>query len=157
MTLAFLKSPLGENPVVSEAVYRVPPKRVFRAWTEPEEIRSWFGHEPFCLERVELDLRPGGEWMFVFKGASFRAVRGEYLEVVPNALLVFTWRHEGTKDGGTVEVSPMSKVTVRFASRGAGTILTIVHEDIADTTARRNVSQGWSRALQSLTDRLGPQ
>ena len=155
MTLEFLKSPLGGDPVVSEAVFQAPPERVFRAWTDPEEIRSWFGHEPFCLENVELDLRPGGKWLFAFKGPSFRAVCGEYLEVLPNTLLVFTWRHEEAQESGAVEVSPKSKVTVRFASDGAGTILTITHEDIADDSARRNVSQGWGRALQSLTDVVG--
>lgn len=155
MTLAFLKSPLGDSPVISEAVYQAPPERVFRAWTEPEEIRSWFGHEPFCLERVELDLRPGGKWMFAFKGSSFRAVCGEYLEILPNTRLVFTWRHEQAEDGGAVETSPTSKVTVRFASSGAGTILTVVHQDIADDAARRNVSEGWGRALESLTDTVG--
>lgn len=39
-----------------------PREDVFRAWTEPDEIRRWWGPGEFTCPEAEVDLRPGGEY-----------------------------------------------------------------------------------------------
>lgn len=46
MTLPFLKSALGTEPVVVEGIFAASVERVYRAWTEPEELKAWFGLKP---------------------------------------------------------------------------------------------------------------
>ena len=43
MSLPFLKSPPGETPVIVEGLFAASPDRVFRAWTEADEVLKWFG------------------------------------------------------------------------------------------------------------------
>lgn len=38
----FLKSEPGMEPVMVEGLFRASPARVFRAFTEPDQVRCWF-------------------------------------------------------------------------------------------------------------------
>ena len=40
--------------------FRASPAQVFRAWTEPEEIKAWFGLQKNDVTKAEIDLRVGG-------------------------------------------------------------------------------------------------
>jgi len=152
VNLPFLRSLPGDDPVISEASFRSSPEKVFRAWTEPEEVISWFGRAPGSLERAHIDLRVGGEWRFEFDSAkeTYSAVTGEYLEIQDNALLKFSWRHERMEDGELTS-SATSHVSVLFEPQGDGTLLTVKHAGVATSEARRNVAGGWSAALSSMT------
>lgn len=154
--LEFLQSPLGQDPVISQAVLPVAPDRIFRAWTVPEEIKSWFGQEPYSVQHVELDLRVGGKWLFVFDASrdSHNSVSGEYLEIVPNNRLAFTWCHKRIGNDGILQTSPISKVLVTIEAHGLSSVLTVNHRNTATADSRHNVSVGWSRSLQSLTNKL---
>lgn len=40
--------------------FAAPVARVWRAWTEPEDLRRWWGPTGFACPRAEADVRPGG-------------------------------------------------------------------------------------------------
>ena len=64
---------------------------VFKALTEADELMRWFP------TRVESDPRPGGKFRFSweFENASENgSQQGEYVEVVPNRKLSYTWTAE---------------------------------------------------------------
>jgi uncharacterized protein YndB with AHSA1/START domain len=44
-----------------------PPAEVFRAWTDPEQIRRWWGPGEFTCPEAEVDLRPGGSYRLVMQ------------------------------------------------------------------------------------------
>ncbi|HET9350612.1 MAG TPA: SRPBCC domain-containing protein, partial [Burkholderiales bacterium] len=74
--------------------YAAAPEKVWRAWTDPEAIKRWFGPGPGePVSAAELDLRVGGRFRIVFGGADGNAneCAGVYKEVVPNRRLAFTW------------------------------------------------------------------
>ena len=48
-------------------VIDAPREEVFRAWTDPEEIKRWFGPGEFKTPEAEVDLRPGGSYRFVMQ------------------------------------------------------------------------------------------
>ncbi len=152
----FLKSKLGEDPVVCEILLSASPARVFKAWTDPEEIKSWFGHEPFSVEKADIELRVGGTWLFVFDNSKehYNAIGGEYLVIEENARLSFTWRHEWADESGTIRHSPVSEVNVVFAASGMSTALTLTHRNLSTDEARRNVSGGWGPAFRALTEKF---
>ena len=41
---------------------------VFRAWSEPEHLKNWWGPDGFTNTFLEFDLRPGGKWRFIMHG-----------------------------------------------------------------------------------------
>ena len=152
MSVDFLKSPLGEDPVVAEALFVASPERLFRAWTDPEEIPHWFGRTPNSVKAASIDLRTNGAWRFEFEAeeGTVNAVHGTYLHIDPNRKLVFSWIHEMTGGDGFLESTPASIVTVTFKPTETGTRLRIRHEGTASESGRRGVGDGWSRAVASL-------
>jgi len=133
--------------------YTVPVERVFRAWTDPEALRQWFGPEKSGKVLVsETDLKIGGRYRIVVETPSGEQHRvgGVYREIVPNEKLVFTWAWESTPERESV-------VTVRMKRAGDGTDLTLTHEQFFDEPARDRHQQGWTKTLEQLGDYLWEQ
>ena len=127
--------------------YPVAPEKVWRAWTDPQAVKKWWGpggNEPVSL--AELDLRVGGRFRIVFGGPDGKAheCAGIYREIVPNRRLVFTW----TWPNSTPERE--SLVTVTLKPDGDGTMLTLLHEMFFDEDARDRHSKGWVGTLDKL-------
>ena len=66
-----------------------PPAQVFEAWTRPEHVTCWWdaGGEP--LSRCDIDLRPGGAFLFVSATRSDHPFSGTYHEIAPPHRLTF--------------------------------------------------------------------
>jgi uncharacterized protein YndB with AHSA1/START domain len=47
-------------PFIHEWRIRAPRQRVFKAWTDVNELKHWFGPKGVNIETATLDLRPGG-------------------------------------------------------------------------------------------------
>jgi len=96
--------------------------------------------------RAESDPRVGGHYRIVMRnpdsGEEFD-VAGVFREVVPNEKLVYTWAWSGTRERESL-------VTVTFKSDGAGTLLTLTHEQFFDEDARDRHNHGWEGALAKL-------
>ena len=56
------------NEITATRLYDAPRELVFRMWTEPEHIRQWWGPRGFTTTIQEMDVRPGGVWLFVMHG-----------------------------------------------------------------------------------------
>ena len=57
-----------EREIVLSRVIAAPRSRVFQAFTDPSRITRWFGPEGFTIETLEIDIREGGRWRFVYTG-----------------------------------------------------------------------------------------
>jgi uncharacterized protein YndB with AHSA1/START domain len=92
-----------------------PARLVFEAWTKAESFRQWWVPKSLgmALSSCEMDVRVGGGYRLVF--ANSMAFFGRYLEVVPNARLV--WTNEESPDGAVT--------TVTFEEQGGKTLLTL--------------------------------
>ena len=85
-----------------------PARIVFEAWTKPELMKRWWVPKsvPMSLVACEMDVRVGGTYRLTFKTESIPAMDffGRYIEVVPNARLVWTNEESGA-DGSTTTVT----------------------------------------------------
>jgi uncharacterized protein YndB with AHSA1/START domain len=127
--------------------YAAAPDKVWRAWTDPQALKKWWGPgpgEPVSL--AELDVRAGGRFRIVFGGPDGKAheCAGVYKEVVPNRKLVFTWSWPNT----TPERE--SLVTITFRAAGKGTELEFRHEQLFDEKVRDDHQRGWSSSFDKL-------
>jgi len=66
-----------------------PPAQVFEAWTRPEHVASWWDAGGARLERCEIDLRPGGNFLFVSPSRPDHPFSGTYREIAPPDRLIF--------------------------------------------------------------------
>ena len=139
---------LKEKPSLTlNRSYPVPPERVWRAWTDPQALKRWFGpggEDPVSL--AQLDVRVGGRFRIVFGGPDGKAhdVQGVYKEVVPNRKLVFTW----TWPNSTPERE--SVITIELRAAGRGTELVFRQEQFSDSTVRDNHRRGWTESFVKL-------
>jgi uncharacterized protein YndB with AHSA1/START domain len=127
--------------------YPVAPEKVWRAWTDPEAVKRWWGPgpgEPVSL--AELDVRVGGRFRIVFGGpdGKMHECAGTYKEVVPNRKLVFTWSWPNTTP------ERVSVVTIVFKDLNGKTELMFTHEQLFDEKVRDDHKRGWSSSLDKL-------
>ena len=122
------------------------PKRVFQAWTTPEEVKLWAAPGPTLgVPVAEIDLRVGGGYRIHMRepsGKEYRVV-GTYREVDPPRRLVYTWSWE--TDPTVVD----SIVTVEFHDRGGSTEVVLRHEGLP-TEKRAGHEVGWNGSLDKL-------
>lgn len=142
----FLKSDPGQEPVVVEGLFRATPSRVFRAFTESDDVSAWFVPKAGSLVSVEIDLKVGGKWCFVIEKTRERQVHfeGEYLVVDAPDRLEFSWRHVQEFADGKREATDSSRVIITFTEAGQATEVTLRHEAIRSEDARRGVGGGWN-------------
>jgi len=129
--------------------YPVAPEKVWRAWTDAEAVKRWWGPgpgEPVSL--AELDVRVGGRFRIVFGGpdGKMHECAGVYKEVVPNRKLVFTWHWPNSTP------ERVSVVTIIFKEVNGETDLLFKHEQLFDEKARDDHKRGWSASLDKLAD-----
>ncbi|HEX6270422.1 MAG TPA: SRPBCC domain-containing protein [Anaerolineales bacterium] len=77
------------NSFVEQSVTIKSPRHVvFNALTDADQLMRWFP------TRVESDPRPGGKFKFVWEFANPKengSQEGNYVEIVPNEKLSYTW------------------------------------------------------------------
>jgi uncharacterized protein YndB with AHSA1/START domain len=141
-----------EKPFLAlDRTYPVAPEKVWRAWTDPEAVKRWWGPTPGePVSVAELDVRVGGRFRIVFGGPDGKAheCAGVYREVVPNRKLVFTWCWPNSTP------ERVSVVTISFLASGKGTELSFRHAQLFDEKARDDHKRGWTGLLEKLDQYL---
>jgi uncharacterized protein YndB with AHSA1/START domain len=137
--------PEGALRLVVRRIIEAPPERLFRAWTEPEQLMKWWGPPPARCPQAEVDLRVGGKYRIAnaFPDGSVIWISGEFESISPPRELIYSWRLEGS-EGGT------ERVTVRFKGSGNRTEVVVIHERIVSTETRDRHEKGWNGCLDGL-------
>lgn len=134
--------------VVAEIDIAAPPERVFKAISDPGEIRR---RSPE-LDVYEMDLRVGGAWRLEmhpsqpYKGFSVIRHDGEILELDPPRLLVYTWFGNFHKD-------PKLRSIVRWelTPTANGTHVKVTHSGLTqDPESAKDYAGGWPGVLDEL-------
>jgi uncharacterized protein YndB with AHSA1/START domain len=125
-----------------------PTDRVYDAWTDPAQLRQWFGPEGVRTRNITADVRVGGNyrWDLTSPEGEQLSAFGEYKELVPGKTIVFTWQWDDDEDWENWT----SVVTIELFERGGGTELRFRHEQLPSEESRDRHNEGWN----SLLDRL---
>ena len=125
-----------------------PPARVFRAWTEPDEVAAWMGCGPDFEFRLEVWEPWVGGRVRAWAGQDGQGgtMEGTFLELNPVSQLAYSW-------------GPAT-VTVQFEESEGGTRLTVRFQcppgwfgaSAEELTALQ--SRGWGQSLERLEVRL---
>src|SRR5579862_4309348 len=124
--------------------FNAPPQKVYAAWTDPQKLAHWMGPTGTEAVQAECDLRVGGRYAIkMIMSKDEHNVSGVYREIVPNEKLVFTWAWRSTPERESL-------VAVTFKKDGDGTIMTLLHEQFFDETARDDHNRGWTGTMDKL-------
>ena len=135
-----------EHVLLFTRVFDAPRSKVFRAWTDPEQLVQWYAPEGFSVAFLEMDVRPGGAWRKCMRSPEGKDYwrHGTYLEVVAPQRLVFTYFSD---DPASTPEHP-TVVTMVFEDQGAKTLMTFRQEAFESVAARDSHRHGWTSCMQ---------
>jgi uncharacterized protein YndB with AHSA1/START domain len=142
----------GQDPKNLELVivrqFAVAQDRVWKALTEPDQLRQWLGPHGMNAELSSGELRVGGQWSLVMTGQpemQFEAV-GEYLAIEPEHLLKMT--HRWKKEDGTCK--PTTTITYKLHEYEGKTTMTFVQSGFWSEEACAAHLGGWDSCFEKL-------
>jgi uncharacterized protein YndB with AHSA1/START domain len=155
---------------VISRVFDAPRDKVWKAWTEVERLKQWWGPKGFTVSYCKIDLRPGGVMHYCLRMPDGNEMWGKfvYREIVKPQRLV--WINSfSDKDGGTT-VHPMSAdwpremlSTATFEEQGGKTKVTVQWVPVDSSTqierntfekGRDSMKQGWGGTFDQFADYL---
>lgn len=150
--IELIPATITEDSLEFTRAFRAPPARVFRAWTDPSEIRRWWGVPLFPCQDCTIDLRVDGAWRVEMQSADGPervTFFGEYREVIPDQKLVMTWHMDGP------DSMRDTLVTLEFRPGAEGGCeLFVRHEGFTLAERRDGHHMGWTTSLQALDELL---
>jgi uncharacterized protein YndB with AHSA1/START domain len=96
------------KPFVIARVFDAPRDRVWKAWTEVEQMKQWWGPKGFTVVHCALDLQPGGKGHYCLRAPDGSDLWGRfvYREIVKPERLV--WINSFSDKDGGLSTHPMS-------------------------------------------------
>jgi uncharacterized protein YndB with AHSA1/START domain len=137
----------GEKVLITR-VFDASRERVFRAWTDPDEVAAWYGPEHFDTprERIRIDLRVGGRYELTMVqrdgGAEF-TIGFDIIELVEPALIVL--RSDPMPEMGMHEPTI---TRIELHDHGAKTRMTLT--DGPYPAGGGHAETGWNSAFDKL-------
>ncbi|MDQ6803127.1 MAG: SRPBCC domain-containing protein [Acidobacteriota bacterium] len=132
--------------------FAAPREKVFRAWTDPQTLKQWFGPPGFKTTIAEVDLRIGGEFRLTLQKPTGEVVSafGTFREIRPPERLVYSWNWDYNDIGDTI-------VTLDFNDDGGETELILTHEKFQTIEQRDGHNAGWIGCFDKLEEFLRSQ
>ncbi len=151
------------NELIIKREFNAPKEVIWKAWTEPEHCKKWWGPRNYTSPVCKIDIRIGGKYL-----SSMRSddgvenwSTGVYREIIPSKKLVFTDSFSDDK-GNPVPAShynmqgnwPMELlVTVEFEEQDGKTEMTLTHEGLPEEM-KDMCRDGWNESFDKLDEQL---
>jgi uncharacterized protein YndB with AHSA1/START domain len=109
-----VKNDTADRELRLNRVLNAPIELVWEVWTQPEHIGNWWGPDGFTNTISKMDMKPGGEWVFVMHGPDGTDYKNKsvFREVVKHKRIVY--EHMS---------SPKFIATIEFEKQGEKTLL----------------------------------
>lgn len=117
--------------LIMERVFDAPRELVFKAFSEEEHLKQWWGPKGWSLTFCDIDFRPGGVWHYCMKcvdkdQGEFYGMeswgKAVYAEIIEGEKIVYT-DHFSDAEGGINEDMPAATITMTFLEHDGKTKL----------------------------------
>lgn len=114
-----------------ERIYDAPISRVWQAWTDPEQLKKWWGPDNVTITECEVELEVGGRFYIVMQATEAMGeyagtrwpLEGRITELEPRSKLVYSanaWTE------GDIEATTIQQVQeLNFAEENGKTKMTL--------------------------------
>ena len=151
---------------VLERVFDAPRKLVWECFTKPERMKEWWGPKGFKVVKAELDLRPGGIYLYGMQTPDGTIMWGKFVfrEITPPERMVLI--NSFSDEAGGLTRHPMAptwplemfsiftfedapggktKVTIRWSPHNAN-----AEEQKTFDAGHDSMNKGWGGSLEQL-------
>ena len=153
-----------EEGVVIERIFDAPRELVWKAWTEPEGFKRWYGPQGFTVPVCEIDLQVGGRKFFGMQSPQGQSMWyvGEFKEIDQPGRLIFS-ESLADEQGNVVPMSHYGMpgdapfetlVTVTLEEVDGRTKMTMRQEGLPAGAASEGATMGWNQAFDKLAEVL---
>ena len=161
----------GNNPqeFVITRTFDAPRDLVWKAFTDPEHMKQWWGPQGATVVKSDMDLRPGGRYHYALRTSDGTIMWAKfvYREITPTSRIVFV--NSFSDEAGGVTHHPMAPTwplellsTFLFEDEGKKTKFTVKwsplnaseEERATFAAAHASMQQGWGGTLDKLTAHL---
>jgi uncharacterized protein YndB with AHSA1/START domain len=154
----------SERELVITRLFNAPRELVWKAWTEPEHMKHWWGPQNFTAPVCKIDLRVGGTYLYCMRspeGQDYWST-GVYREIVPPERIVCTDSF-ADEQGNRVPASHYGMggdwpsellVTVTFEEHEGKTKFTLRHAGIPAGEMSDLTRAGWNESFDKLAEAL---
>jgi uncharacterized protein YndB with AHSA1/START domain len=145
-------------------IFDAPREVVWKAWTDPEHMKRWWGPKSFTAPFIKTDFRVGGKYLYCMRSPEGKDYwsTGVYREIDPLKRIVVTDSF-ADKEGNIVPASEYGMegdwplellVTVTFEDHDGKTKFTLRHAGIPGGEMLKMTNDGWNESLDKLADSL---
>jgi len=142
-----------------ERKFNLPVATIWKAWSDPESFKKWWGPKEYDCPSCSIDFKVGGKYL-----ASMRSKKdgsevwstGRYQEIIPNQRIVYTDSFADSKgnivDGAYYKMPAMpeeTQVTITLREVGGNTFMTLRHEGIPEEM-QDDCRKGWQSSFDKM-------
>ena len=149
--------------IVINRTFDAPRKKVWQAWTEPNQIEEWWGPHGFTTRVDEMDFKPGGHFKYTMldKDENEYPSVGVFQKITASKCIVATdeFGDSDKNEKAAPEGLPTGMVnTTSFDDVGEQTKVTIsiMHQSVADRKKHEEmgVVEGFKQQMDKLEEYL---
>ncbi len=165
MTTKDNTSTATERKLIITRIFDAPRELVWKAWTDPEQVKLWWGPKNFTAPVCKIDFQEGGKFLYCMRSPEGQYFwnTGVYCEIVSPERIVCTDSF-ADEQGNVVPAAhyginpefPLElQVTATFEEHGNGkTKLTLHHAGIPEGEMIELTRTGWNESFDKLEESL---
>lgn len=160
---AMVSSVENDNILVLERVFNAPRELVFRAFSEAEHLKHWWGPKGWEIPFCTVDFRPGGVWHYCMKcvdenQGKFYGMeswgKAIYEEIVTSEKIVYTDYFSDAEGTENLEM-PSTLVSLTFIDEEGGKTKLVNRGQYASAEGLQTVmDMGMLQGITETWDRL---
>ncbi len=142
------------NTVRLHRVLATSPKKVYRAFLEPDAMAKWLPPNGFTCTIHHFQPKVGGTFKMSFRNfttGNSHSFGGDFVELVPGERIRYTDKFDDPNLPGLIEV------TVSLKKVSVGTEIDITQSGIPDVIPPEACYLGWQESLRNLAKLVEPE
>lgn len=156
----------SNNELIITRVFDAPRERVWKAWTDSEMLKRWWGPKGFSSPVAKFDLKVGGKYLNCMRSPEGKDYwsTGVYREIMEPERLIMTDSF-ADQEGNVVPAThyglgadfPLEmQISVMFEEQTGRTKLTLKHSGTAGVNEKdlSDMEQGWNQSFDKLAELL---
>lgn len=152
-----------QKTILIDRIFDLPLSTVWKAWTEQESFKQWWGPKEYTCPDCTIDFKIGGKYLASMQGADGKKIwsTGTYKEIIPLKKIIYTDSFSDS-NGNIVPASEYKMpgdwakelmVTLQFEEVDGITKMSLQHEGLPIEISEDCI-KGWQSSFDKLESNI---